>query len=176
MDHGGVIRRHQLTNQERGLLARLIPRTATALPRVEDQPAANGHGPQDCRLQVDDRGAGGRVEAQHRQFAAVDGFDGTARHPDAVGSAGAAAGEDTDGREVGAAALRAGFAVVVVFRELVEDEEDLHVGALQILEARLAEAFPDRGRRRRNSSGSLSSPMLIFPPVQSGRRVCRRPA
>lgn len=49
-------------------------------------------------LQVDDRGAGDRVEAHHRQFAAVAGLDGAARYPDAVGSTGAAAGEDTNGR------------------------------------------------------------------------------
>jgi hypothetical protein len=37
---------------------------------------------------------------------------------------GAAAGEYANGREVGAAAVGAGFAVIAVFGELVEDEED----------------------------------------------------
>src|SRR5262249_28484733 len=99
------------------------------------------------RLQVDDRGARDRVEAHHHQFAAVDGFDSAARYPDAVRSAGAAASEYANGREVGAAAVGAGFAVIVVFRELVEDEEDVHMGeGLQTLEARLAEALVDRDR------------------------------
>ncbi|MBC2904419.1 hypothetical protein [Streptomyces cupreus] len=53
-------------------------------------------------------------------------------------------GEDANGREVGAAAVGTGFAVVVVFRELVEEEEGRQVGeALQTLEAGLAEAFVD---------------------------------
>ena len=83
----------------------------------------------------------------HRQFAAPDGLDGAARYPDAVRSARAAAGEDANGRKVGATAVRAGFAVVVVLRELVEDEEDFHVReALQALEACLAESLVDGDR------------------------------
>lgn len=79
------------------------------------------------RLQVDGWGAADRIEACHRQFAAVDGFDGAARHAEAVRPAGSAAGEDTDGRKIGAAAVRARFTAVVAFGELIEDEEDLHV-------------------------------------------------
>ncbi|MEU2586987.1 methyltransferase domain-containing protein [Streptomyces avermitilis] len=42
MDHDGVIRRHELTDQERELLAPLIPRAATGRPRVEDRQVING--------------------------------------------------------------------------------------------------------------------------------------
>ncbi|MGW6526498.1 IS5 family transposase [Streptomyces sp. NPDC054962] len=42
MDHGGVVRRHELTDQEWELLAPLIPRAATGRPRVEDRQAVNG--------------------------------------------------------------------------------------------------------------------------------------
>ncbi|WP_076681874.1 transposase [Streptomyces alfalfae] len=37
MDHGGAIRRHELTDREWELLAPLIPRAATGRPRVEDR-------------------------------------------------------------------------------------------------------------------------------------------
>ncbi|XHM65322.1 IS5 family transposase [Streptomyces nigra] len=42
MDHGGVIRRHELTDQEWKLLAPLIPRAATGQPRVSDRQVING--------------------------------------------------------------------------------------------------------------------------------------
>ncbi|WP_148012034.1 transposase, partial [Streptomyces sp. ME109] len=42
VDHGGVIRRHELTDQEWELLAPLIPRAATGRPRVEDRQVING--------------------------------------------------------------------------------------------------------------------------------------
>ncbi|MGI3200242.1 IS5 family transposase [Streptomyces sp. GLT-R25] len=42
MDHGAVIRRHELTDQEWELLAPLIPRAATGRPRVEDRQIING--------------------------------------------------------------------------------------------------------------------------------------
>ncbi|MFD4043811.1 IS5 family transposase [Streptomyces sp. NPDC058605] len=42
VDHGGVIRRHELTNQEWELLAPLIPRAATGSPRVSDRQIING--------------------------------------------------------------------------------------------------------------------------------------
>ncbi len=42
VDHGGVIRRHELTDQEWELLAPLIPRAATGHPRVEDRRSSTG--------------------------------------------------------------------------------------------------------------------------------------
>ncbi|MGV9351217.1 transposase [Streptomyces spiralis] len=42
VDHGGVIRRHELTDQEGELLAPLIPRAATGRPRAEDRRVVNG--------------------------------------------------------------------------------------------------------------------------------------
>lgn len=42
VDHGGVIRRHELTDQEWELLAPLIPRAATGLPWVSDRQIING--------------------------------------------------------------------------------------------------------------------------------------
>ncbi|MFC9285831.1 IS5 family transposase [Streptomyces sp. NPDC057052] len=42
VDHGGVIRRHELTDQEWKLLAPLIPRAATGRPRVSDRQVVNG--------------------------------------------------------------------------------------------------------------------------------------
>jgi transposase len=42
VDHGGVIRRYELTDQERKLLAPLIPRAATSRPGVEDRQVVNG--------------------------------------------------------------------------------------------------------------------------------------
>ncbi|MEU3855158.1 IS5 family transposase [Streptomyces sp. NPDC029554] len=42
VDHGGVIRRHELTDQEWELLAPLIPRVATGRPRVSDRQVING--------------------------------------------------------------------------------------------------------------------------------------
>nr|WP_208614679.1 IS5 family transposase [Streptomyces regalis] len=42
VDHGGVVRRHELTDQEWELLAPLIPRAATGRPRVEDRQVING--------------------------------------------------------------------------------------------------------------------------------------
>lgn len=42
VDHGGVIRRHELTDLEWELLAPLIPRAATGRPRVEDRQVVNG--------------------------------------------------------------------------------------------------------------------------------------
>jgi transposase len=39
---GGVVRRHELTDQEWKLLAPLIPRAATGRPRVEDRQVING--------------------------------------------------------------------------------------------------------------------------------------
>ena len=42
VDHGGVIRRHELTDQEWELLAPLIPRAATGRPRVSDRQVING--------------------------------------------------------------------------------------------------------------------------------------
>lgn len=42
VDHGGMIRRHELTDQEWELLAPLIPRAATGRPRVEDRQVING--------------------------------------------------------------------------------------------------------------------------------------
>ncbi|WP_425589132.1 transposase [Streptomyces similanensis] len=41
MDHGGVIRRHELTDHEWELLAPLIPRAATGRPRAEDRQIIN---------------------------------------------------------------------------------------------------------------------------------------
>ncbi|MFI8194559.1 IS5 family transposase [Streptomyces sp. NPDC085946] len=42
VDHGVVVRRHELTDQEWELLAPLIPRAATGRPRVEDRQVVNG--------------------------------------------------------------------------------------------------------------------------------------
>ncbi|GAA2442864.1 hypothetical protein GCM10010421_37190 [Streptomyces glaucus] len=42
MDHGGVVRRHELTDQEWELLAPLIPRAATGRPRVSDRQVIDG--------------------------------------------------------------------------------------------------------------------------------------
>ncbi|WP_443073677.1 transposase [Streptomyces sp. NBC_01478] len=42
VDHGGVIRRHELTDQEWELLAPLIRRAATGRPRVDDRRIVNG--------------------------------------------------------------------------------------------------------------------------------------
>ncbi|WP_371101633.1 chitin-binding domain-containing protein, partial [Streptomyces sp. PU_AKi4] len=42
VDHGGVVRRHELTDQEWELLAPLIPRAATGRPRVSDRQVING--------------------------------------------------------------------------------------------------------------------------------------
>ncbi|WP_282690116.1 MULTISPECIES: IS5 family transposase [unclassified Streptomyces] len=42
VDHGAVIRRHELTEQEWELLAPLIPRAVTGRPRVEDRQVING--------------------------------------------------------------------------------------------------------------------------------------
>lgn len=42
VDHGGVIRRHELTDQEWELLAPLIPRATTGRPRVSDRQVING--------------------------------------------------------------------------------------------------------------------------------------
>ncbi|MGB9999695.1 transposase, partial [Streptomyces pseudogriseolus] len=42
VDHGGVLRRHELTDQEWELLAPLIPRAATGRPRVSDRQVING--------------------------------------------------------------------------------------------------------------------------------------
>ncbi|WP_079148996.1 transposase [Streptomyces agglomeratus] len=42
VDHGAVIRRHELTDHEWELLAPLIPRAATGRPRVEDRRVING--------------------------------------------------------------------------------------------------------------------------------------
>jgi transposase len=42
VDHGGVIRRHELTDPEWELLAPLIPRAVTGRPRVEDRQVING--------------------------------------------------------------------------------------------------------------------------------------
>jgi transposase len=42
VDHGGVIRRHELTDQEWELPAPLIPRAATGRPRVSDRRVING--------------------------------------------------------------------------------------------------------------------------------------
>jgi len=42
VDHGEVIRRHELTAQEWELLAPLIPRAATGRPRVPDRQVING--------------------------------------------------------------------------------------------------------------------------------------
>ncbi|WP_435887557.1 transposase [Streptomyces antimycoticus] len=42
VDHGGVIRRHELTDQEWELLAPLIPRAATGRPRAGDRQVING--------------------------------------------------------------------------------------------------------------------------------------
>ncbi|WP_431193212.1 IS5 family transposase [Streptomyces tendae] len=42
VDHGVVVRRHELTDQEWELLAPLIPRAATGRPRVEDRQVING--------------------------------------------------------------------------------------------------------------------------------------
>ncbi|MEU6475460.1 transposase [Streptomyces sp. NPDC047017] len=42
VDHGGVIRHHELTGQDWELLAPLIPRAATGRPRVSDQQVVNG--------------------------------------------------------------------------------------------------------------------------------------
>ncbi|WP_373921906.1 transposase [Streptomyces sp. T12] len=42
VDHGGVIRRHELTDQEWALPAPLIPRAATGRPRVSDRQVING--------------------------------------------------------------------------------------------------------------------------------------
>ena len=44
VDHGGVIRRHELTDQEWELLAPLIPRAATGRPRVADRQIVHGMG------------------------------------------------------------------------------------------------------------------------------------
>ncbi|MEU6481022.1 transposase [Streptomyces sp. NPDC047017] len=42
VDHGGVIRRHELSGQEWKLLAPLIPGAATGRPRVSDRRGVNG--------------------------------------------------------------------------------------------------------------------------------------
>ncbi|GAA2662531.1 transposase [Streptomyces vastus] len=42
VDHGEVIRRHELTDEEWELLAPLIPRAATGRPRVSDPQVING--------------------------------------------------------------------------------------------------------------------------------------
>ncbi|MFF7892555.1 transposase [Streptomyces sp. NPDC007907] len=42
VDHGGVVHRHELTDQEWELLAPLIPRVSTGRPRVEDRRVING--------------------------------------------------------------------------------------------------------------------------------------
>ncbi|GGT24445.1 transposase [Streptomyces kurssanovii] len=42
VDHGGVIRRHELTDREWELLAPLIPPAATGRPRVSDRQVING--------------------------------------------------------------------------------------------------------------------------------------
>ncbi len=42
MVHGGVTRRHELTDQEWELPAPLIPRVATVRPRTEDRQVVNG--------------------------------------------------------------------------------------------------------------------------------------
>jgi transposase len=42
VDHGWVIRRHELTDQEWELLAPLIPRASTGRPCVEDRQVVNG--------------------------------------------------------------------------------------------------------------------------------------
>jgi transposase len=42
VDHGRAIRRHELTDPERELLAPLIPRAATGRPRVSDRQVVNG--------------------------------------------------------------------------------------------------------------------------------------
>ncbi|WP_411093664.1 IS5 family transposase [Streptomyces sp. 049-1] len=42
VDHGGVIRRHELTDAEWELLAPLIPRAATGRSRVSDRQVING--------------------------------------------------------------------------------------------------------------------------------------
>ncbi|MFJ5220734.1 IS5 family transposase [Streptomyces sp. NPDC088354] len=42
VDHGCVIRRHELTDHEWELLAPLIPRAATGRPRVDDRQVING--------------------------------------------------------------------------------------------------------------------------------------
>ncbi|GGW56434.1 transposase [Streptomyces griseoloalbus] len=41
-DHGGVARRHELTDEKWELLAPLIPRAATVRPPVEDRRVING--------------------------------------------------------------------------------------------------------------------------------------
>ncbi|WP_375165409.1 transposase [Streptomyces sp.] len=42
VDHGGLVRRHELTHRGWELLAPLIPRAATGRPRVEDRRVSNG--------------------------------------------------------------------------------------------------------------------------------------
>ncbi|MFI6936832.1 transposase [Streptomyces sp. NPDC050287] len=42
VDHGGVIRRHELIDQEWELLVPLIPRATTGRPRVPDRQVING--------------------------------------------------------------------------------------------------------------------------------------
>ncbi|MEU7369662.1 transposase [Streptomyces hygroscopicus] len=42
VDHGGVVRRHDLTDHEWELPAPLIPRASTGRPRVEDRRLING--------------------------------------------------------------------------------------------------------------------------------------
>ncbi|MEV5177579.1 transposase [Streptomyces flaveolus] len=42
MDHGAVIRRHELTDQKWELLTPLIPRAATGRPRVSNRQVING--------------------------------------------------------------------------------------------------------------------------------------
>ncbi|MFB7244383.1 hypothetical protein CW362_19880 [Streptomyces populi] len=42
VDHGGAIRRHELTDLEWELIAPLIPRAATGRPRVENRQVVNG--------------------------------------------------------------------------------------------------------------------------------------
>ncbi|MFE2426825.1 transposase [Streptomyces sp. NPDC059373] len=42
VDHGGVIRRHELTDREWELLAPLIPRAAVGRPRVSDRQLIKG--------------------------------------------------------------------------------------------------------------------------------------
>ncbi|MDX3691431.1 hypothetical protein PV726_14020 [Streptomyces europaeiscabiei] len=42
MDHGGVLRRHELTDQEWELTAPLIPQAVAGGPRVADRQVING--------------------------------------------------------------------------------------------------------------------------------------
>lgn len=42
MDHGGVIRRHELSDAEWGLVEPLLPRPGTGRPRLDDRTVLNG--------------------------------------------------------------------------------------------------------------------------------------